>query len=183
MPSSFLLWYLKRIFSTIVCIIILLSIIVLTALILIGQVTNIREELPRIEERANELIQQFHDYIELKFDYPINSQKECLQNQVKNFGELSASYLKTILKSLSGVLIQTIIMLIVTFLLLFDKEKYRSFFMRVIKGKEQGEKHEILNRITKVSQQYLFERMISILILFILYFIVLFVLYYYSKNR
>lgn len=86
MPSSFLLWYLKRIFSTIVCIIILLSIIVLTALILIGQVTNIREELPRIEERANELIQQFHDYIELKFDYPINSQKECLQNQVKNFG-------------------------------------------------------------------------------------------------
>ncbi|TCK83211.1 AI-2E family transporter [Albibacterium bauzanense] len=167
---------LKRVFSTIVCIIILLTVIVLLALILIGQLTNIREELPRIETRANELIQRLHDYIEMNFNYPVSSQKEYLQNQVKNLGELSASYLSTILKGASGLLVQTIIMLVVTFLLLFDKEKYRSFFMQVIKGKEQGEKHEILNRITNVSQQYLLGRMISISILFILYFIVLLII-------
>ena len=166
----------KRVFSTIVCLIILLTIIGLTALILIGQIANIREELPRIEERANELVQQFHDYVELKFDYPISLQKEYLQNQVKNFGELSASYLSIMLKSVSGMLVQIIIMLVVTFLLLFDKERYRSFFMQIIKGKERGEKHEILNRITNVSQQYLFGRMISIVILFILYFIVLLII-------
>jgi predicted PurR-regulated permease PerM len=166
----------KRIFSTIACLIILLAAIILTALILIGQITSIRDELPRIEERANELIQGFHDYVERNFDYPVDSQKEYLQNQVKSLGELSASYLSAVLKGVSGMLVQTIIMLVVTFLLLFDKEKYRSFFMQIIGGKEKGEKHEILNRITNVSQQYLFGRMVSIFILFILYFIVLLII-------
>src|SRR3546814_18388500 len=59
---------LKRVFSTIVCIIILLAVIVLLALILIGQLTNIREELPRIETRANELIQRFNEYIEISLN-------------------------------------------------------------------------------------------------------------------
>src|SRR5690606_30813163 len=136
----------KRIFSTIVCIIILLALIVVIALILIGQVSSIREQLPMIEQRANELILRLYDFVESKFDYSVNLQREYLEKQIAALGASSGIYLTAILAGASNFVVQTIITLVVTFLLLFDKEKYHSFFMSVWKSKEQGERHEILNR-------------------------------------
>src|SRR5690606_40866752 len=66
-----------------------------------------------------------------------------------------------------------IITLVVTFLLLYDKEKYRAFFFQVLKMEDRGERHEVLNQIAKVSQQYLLGRIISMSILFVLYYIAL----------
>lgn len=164
---------LKRVFSTIVCIIILLAVIVLIGLIIVGQVSSIKEDLPVIEERVNQLTMRLHDYIEASFDYSVNLQQEYLREQVSDLGTSSGNYLTKVLAGASNFVMQTIITLVVTFLLLFDKEKYRSFFMRVMKAEDRGEKHEILNRITKVSQQYLLGRVVSIAILFILYYIAL----------
>src|SRR5690606_21520498 len=121
---------LKRVFSTIVCIIILLAVIVLIGLIIVGQVSGIKEDLPVIEERVNELIMRLHDYIEASFDYSVNLQQEYLKEQVSNLGTSSGNYLTKVLAGASNFVMQTIITLVVTFLLLFDKEKYRSFFMR-----------------------------------------------------
>src|SRR5690606_28011690 len=71
----------KRIFSTIFCIIILLAFIVLIGLIIVGQVSSIKEDLPRIEQRANELILRLHGYIEDSFDYSVRSEEHTSELQ------------------------------------------------------------------------------------------------------
>lgn len=163
----------KRVFSTIVVIVILLAFIVMIMMVLVGQISSLKSELPRIEERANELINYLHDYIYAIFDYSVESQKEYLKSQVKALGESSAGYFTTLLTGVTGVIVQIIITLVVTFLLLYDKEKYRAFFFQVLKMEDRGERHEVLNQIAKVSQQYLLGRIISMSILFVLYYIAL----------
>ncbi|MFB5945335.1 AI-2E family transporter [Albibacterium profundi] len=163
----------KRVFSTILVIVILLAFIFMIMMVLVGQVASLKNELPRIEQRANELINYLHDYVQTTFNYSVESQKEYLKSQVKTMGESSATYFTTLLTGVTGVIVQIIITLVVTFLLLFDKEKYRAFFFQILKMEDKGEKHEVLNRITKVSQQYLLGRIISMSILFVLYYIAL----------
>lgn len=163
----------KRVYSTILVIVILLAFIFMIMMVLVGQVASLKNELPRIEQRANELINYLHDYVQSTFNYSVESQKEYLKGQVKTMGESSATYFTTLLTGVTGVIVQIIITLVVTFLLLYDKEKYRAFFFQILKMEDKGEKHEVLNRITKVSQQYLLGRIISMSILFVLYYIAL----------
>lgn len=165
----------RRAFSTIACVLILLVVIVMVILVLLGQITSIQKELPQIEDRANELIQWLHAYVENRFDFPIDVQEKYLQEQVTAAGNSSASYLMAVLTGATGLLVQAIITLVVTFLLLYNKEKYYSFFMTIM-DRTRGEKHEILNRVTNVAQQYLKGRMISIFILFVLYYLALLII-------
>lgn len=165
----------RRVFSTISCIMILLVIIVMIILTLLGQITSIQKELPQIEDRANDLIQWLHAYVENRFDFPIDVQEKYLREQVTAAGNSSASYLMAALTGATGLLVQAIITLVVTFLLLFNKEKYHGFFMTIM-DRTRGEKHEILNRVTNVAQQYLKGRMISIFILFVLYYLALLII-------
>lgn len=68
------------------------------------------------------------------------------------------------------------------FPLLFNKEKYHGIFMAIM-DRTRGEKHEILNRVTNVAQQYLKGRMISIFILFVLYYLALLIIFVsHDKN-
>jgi predicted PurR-regulated permease PerM len=165
----------KRVFSTITCVVILLSVIVMVILVLLGQINSIQKELPLIEERAEELIAWLHHYVENQFDFPIEVQEKYLREQVTAAGNSSASYLMTILTGATGLLVQAIITVVITFLLLFNKEKYHGFFMAIM-DRSKGEKYEILNRVTKVAQQYVTGRMISILILLVLYYLALLII-------
>src|SRR5690606_1773594 len=98
---------LKRVFSTMVCVIIILAVIVFIGLIIVGQVSSIKEDLPIIEQRANELILRLHDYVEASFDYSVNLQQEYLKEQVSEWGKSSGNYLTKVLAGASNFLMQT----------------------------------------------------------------------------
>lgn len=166
-------WGFKRIFSTITCLMVLFVVFGLVVLVLIGQVSSFREDLPEIEDKINSLINSMHNYVAKEYQLTVEEQKNFLQKQVSNFGQSSASYLVTIFTGATGLFVNLAITLVVTFLLLYDKEKYHNFFSQLFKGNNDREKEEVLNSIAKVAQQYLLGRLLSMFALFILYFIAL----------
>jgi predicted PurR-regulated permease PerM len=164
---------LHRVLSTIICIFILLAVFVFVTGVLIAQIISFRDDLPLIAEKTNSIITSLHDYIEVRYDIPVEQQKTVLQNQVKGFSKSSASYLTGFVTGAAGMFVNLAITLVITFLLLYDKEKYETFFLRLIKGNNDEDKKALLNKITLVAQKYLTGRTLSMLVLFVLYLIAL----------
>ncbi len=73
----------------------------------------------------------------------------------------------------TGLLANLAITLVITFLLLYNKEKYHRFFVRVFTGNDEAEKKVILEKITLVAQNYLVGKALSMLVLFVLYLVAL----------
>jgi predicted PurR-regulated permease PerM len=160
-----------RVLSTLICILVLLAIFVFVVGVVVAQVTNFQKDLPLIEAKANAMINGIHKYVEKEFDVPVEQQKTILQNQVKNSTRSSASYITGIVAGATGLLASLAITLVVTFLLLYEKEKYETFFLRLFKEEDEDQNKEILGKITLVAQKYLTGRAISMFVLFVLYYI------------
>lgn len=162
-----------RVVSTIICILILLVVFVFVVAVLIAQVTSLQQDLPLIEQKANTIITSIHNYIERRYQVPVAQQKTILHQQVSNITRSSSSFLMSFITGATTLVAKLAITLVITFLLLYDKEKYHNFFLKLVKGNDDHEKRALFDKITLVAQNYLVGRALSMLVLFVLYLIAL----------
>jgi predicted PurR-regulated permease PerM len=73
------------------------------------------------------------------------------------------------LGNLTSTLTSVVLALLFTFLFLYNKERYESFFIKLFKEKDPGEVKSIVAKISRVSEQYVLGRAYSIIILFFCY--------------
>ncbi|HMG93995.1 MAG TPA: AI-2E family transporter, partial [Chryseolinea sp.] len=73
------------------------------------------------------------------------------------------------LGSMASTITSLVLSLLFTFLFLYNKERYESFFIRLFKEHDTSEVKSIVAKISQVSEQYLLGRTYSIVILFICY--------------
>src|SRR3546814_9540061 len=76
-------------FRSIVCIFILLALIVLIALALIGQISSFKEEIPLIEEKVNALIASMYQYLEDKYQLPVQLRSEEHTSELQSLMRIS----------------------------------------------------------------------------------------------
>lgn len=165
-----------RIASALICVFILLVVFLGMFAIMVGQLSGFIMDLPSFEERATTFLVAAQEFIERKFDIPVADQTAFLKEQTATAGEFVRSYLTGVLRSTLQLLAGLIIMLVITFLILFEKEKYHAFFLRFVHDGPQQSGAQMLNSIGKVSQHYLVGRAVSIIILFILYAVALLII-------
>lgn len=166
----------SRAISCTICIFILFLLFLLMLGIMMAQLSGFIQDLPLFEQRANELVTSIQAYIENQFNVPVEQQTAIIQRETKNLSQSLGSYFTNTVRSSLRLLIGLIITLVFTFLMLYDKEKYHTFFLKFSTGNNRQEKEEVLNNIAQVAQRYLTGRAISIIVLFILYVITLLVI-------
>jgi predicted PurR-regulated permease PerM len=165
-----------RVFSSLICIFILLTVFVFMLFILFAQVNSFRQDIPVIEQKVNTMIASIHTSLEERFNIPVEEQKQVVQKQIRYFTESSSTYISSIVTGTAGIIINAIFIFVISFLLLFGKEKYYNFFLKLMHGTHDDVKTSLLNRITLVAQRYLVGRSLSMLVLFILYLIALLII-------
>jgi predicted PurR-regulated permease PerM len=165
-----------RAISSLVCVFILIIVFAFMLFIMFAQVNSFRQDMPVIEHKLNMMIASMHTFLEEKFKIPVEEQKRVLQNQITNFTRSSSSYIGSIVTGAAGIIVNAIFIFVISFLLLFGKEKYYNFFLKLMHGTHDDVKASILNRVTLVAQKYLVGRALSMLVLFILYFIALLII-------
>ncbi len=169
-------WGVNRTFSTISSVLLIIVVISLVLLLITAQVISLTEDLPRIQQRLEEFISASQGWVEDKFGISPEQQIKALKEQTKSTISSAGSYLTGAVTGIVTLLGGFMLVLVFTFLFLLHREKYENFFVLMYKDEKREDAKLIIAKISKIAQQYLAGRAISIIILTIFYTIGLLIL-------
>jgi predicted PurR-regulated permease PerM len=162
-------WGMGRIWATLSCIGIILLFITGMFAIISAQAASMSEDLPQILTRLQQLIDMVQQWIQQQFGVPPEQQISFAKSQGAGFSKSLQTYAKALLTGSFGLLGGFALTLLYFFFLMWKREKYKEFFLRLAREENQGEVKRELHEITKVAGQYLIARLLSMLFLAVVY--------------
>jgi len=163
----------NRIVAVIICVFIVLIALLGIFTVIVAEATSFTDDLPLIQKKLYEYISNLEAFIEKQFGMPQARQVELLKEQVSSAGKSAGSYFGTIINGVTGTLGGLVLTVVYTFLFLIHKEKYETFFIKLLGDGHAQTVKNVLEEITAVGQKYLSGRAISVFILWIIYSITL----------
>lgn len=160
---------LHRGLSTFICVFIIILAMAAFLAIISGQFVAFAEDFPKMKEKGQELLQKAQSFIEQEFGIPPAEQEELAKGQAKSAatsggsgggGGLAAKIVGGIVGLIGGVALT----LVFTFLMLFNKEHFENFFVKLYRNQDEERVRAIVGKIATVAQKYLTGRVMSILI-------------------
>lgn len=163
-------WGLNRALSTIGCILILIVVIAGVVLIINTQISTFAENMTQIQSKGKELLHEAQSYIEREIGMSPKEQEEMVKQQAQQPSpsgkpSLPARILAGITSTLTGIVLS----LVITFLMIYNKEQFELFFLRLYDDKDTEKVRNVVDQITQVSQKYLTGRAMSVLIIATMY--------------
>jgi len=162
-------WGLGKVASGLLCLLVLLLFIGGVLWIIGAQAANISEQLPQIQQKSKQLLEQLQQWIQHQFGVAPEQQIRFIEEQIGKVGQSANRYLTASLKQLSGLLSGFVLVLLYLFFLLWGRSKFREFFLRLAPEGQRGEMGQMLDEIRRVAGQYLSGRFISIIFLTVFY--------------
>lgn len=159
----------RRIFSSLISLLIILVVTCSIGLMVYLQAKKLAEELPEIEEKSQEFMAHAQDYVSQKLNVPESKQDTLIKKQLQSAGESFGKVLTGFVSGIFGISAAFVLVLIFTFLFLYQREKYETFFIRISRNTDPEEARKLLHQISQVSQKYLTGRALSILIFTVLF--------------
>lgn len=160
---------LHRAFSVLICVFILFISIGLIATIISLQFVSFAEDMPQIKERIDQLVGNIQAWTQERLNISPEKQESYLKKQLDVAGQSLGGFITGFFTSMAGLITGIALTLVYTFLLLYHKERYELFFMKMFTHEDGGDVRKLLDKIGSVSQHYLRGRTISILLLSVLY--------------
>ncbi len=153
------------IFVTIIFLIIFLSGI---SLFFGSEISKLASDFPALKAKAYDNVNQISLFIEDHLGVKASQQKNWLNKQVSNIFTSGNQLLNEILNATAGTFFKIFIMPVFVFYLLYYRERFNFFILRVVPENEKDRTIKILNEISFVSQRYLGGAFIVVLILSVL---------------
>ncbi|MBB3969765.1 AI-2E family transporter [Mucilaginibacter phyllosphaerae] len=150
---------------------------VLALLVLIGgvitllqyQISDLADDLSKIEERVNSIIAGAKDYVKQHFGISHREQQKIIKEQQGSGMGKAAGMITTLLGSLAGILVDAILVLVYTFLFIFYRGHFKKFILRLFKPDDRKETALVLDKAGAVTQNYLGGLGLMIVMLWIMY--------------
>lgn len=162
---------LSRVFSSLISVIIIIVVISAVAVLLSAQIISLIQDIPRIRAEFNELVINVQSWAYREFDTSIEQQMDNVKEHAADAMNSGAGFLAGVVKGTFGFFGKTLIVLVFTFLFLLHREKYENFVVMLHKPDQRAESREVIDKITRVAEQYLTGRLIAVIILAIVYII------------
>jgi predicted PurR-regulated permease PerM len=162
----------NRPFASLTCVLILLTALLGVLFIIGSQIAAFSEDMPKIERKWSELVAQTQGMIEDKLGVDSQQQKEIVKEQAKSAsqgGGKGGSPVTRILGGLTSTIGSIVLTLVYTFLMIFNKEHFETFFLKLYRDEDTAKVKKVVNQITEVAQKYLTGRVMSIMIIAAMY--------------
>ncbi len=157
----------SRVFSSLISVFILIAVISAIVVLLSAQINNIGKELPQIQMRFEELVSDVQLWISNNLGVSSEHLKDNATGALNNAG----SILTGLVKGTFSFIGRFILVLVFTFLFVLQRDKYENFVVMLSPEDKRDETNEMINKISKIAQQYLTGRIIAAFIIGILYII------------
>lgn len=152
----------KRAITSIISVLITLAFAAGVVLLIFWQGKNLAEKLPQMKEKAQKMVQDGKTYVNQHFGVNEKKQEEIADKQMKSASQSGGSAIKKYLVSLTDFITAAVLVILFMFLLLYQREKYEAFFLKLCKNIPVEDAHQMIEKICKVSQQYVRGRILSI---------------------
>ena len=162
-------WGLNRTLSTLACILILVIVIAGIGFIISTQISTFAENMSQIQTKGKELLQQAQGYIEEQIGMSPQEQEKVVKEQTQKSNQQGPGMGAKILNAITSTLTGLVLSLVIAFLMIYNKEQFETFFVRLYDDKDAEKVKTVVGQIGQVSQKYLTGRAISVLIIATMY--------------
>jgi predicted PurR-regulated permease PerM len=157
----------SRIFTSVICVLLIVTIFSGVILLLYAQISSIGKELPIILLRYEEIKLEIQAWINDSLGVTTQQLHVNSSNVFRNAGSLLSDMVMSTFTFIGSVFL----VMVFIFLFLMQRNKYENFVVRLYKEDKRDEAKEMVDKISKVAQQYLTGRIIAALIMGILFLI------------
>ena len=130
-------------------------------LLVSAQINSVINDWPEIKERVEPLIEKARTTIQEKTGSSISSYLPDKAGFAQRLQTFSGSFL--------GAISSTLLVFIYIFFFMFYRHKFKGFILRMVPDEKKAKSEKVIAKASKVSQQYLTGKMITITILAICY--------------
>lgn len=150
------------------CILIILFVFILTILVLYEQIEALAHDLPNLKSTVTAKIEQIQIYINDKISLSSEKQRIYMKSRSEAFVETTAARIKSLLIFTTGFIGSFLLTLVYTCLFMAYRERFKKFFLKMFPN-GNGSHEALIQKISAVAEQYLLGRLITIILLAILY--------------
>ncbi|MNK86921.1 pheromone autoinducer 2 transporter [compost metagenome] len=154
--------------AAIACLVIFLSFIAGILIFISYQVTYMANDFETIKKNAHSFIIEIHKFIRENFQVSIGDQKKYLDSVTKDSVKTGQAKLGSFIISVSDVLLDSMIIIVYTFLFLIYKEHFKLFFAKLIKQENHAVLQDILSQIKVSINNYIVSLIIEMIVVSVL---------------
>ncbi len=157
----------SRVFSSVISVMIIVLLCSGVLLLLTAQIGNIGKELPLILMRYEEIKLDIQSWI----NDSLGVSTEQLRVHASDVFRSAGSFLGEMVRDTFTFFGSLLLILVFIFLFLMQRNKYENFVVMLYKEEKRDEAKEMIDKISKVAQQYLTGRLAAAAIMGILFLI------------
>jgi len=161
----------KRSLSSLLCTIIVLVSLSVIMGIIIWQLTSLVEQFPVIRKQLGKLLIIIQKFVQESFSVDPEKLNHFVQSQRTDVIASTGQYLRQLIESVSTTIVTLLLSAVFTFLFLYGKERYETFFVKLYNDQDPVHIRSIVKKVSLVAEQYLLGRVYTVLILFVMYVI------------
>lgn len=162
-------WGAHRAISSLACILILVVIIAGVALVVSTQISTFSKNMSQIQSKGKEMLTKAQAYIEEQIGMSPEEQEKVMKEQAQKSNQQGPGMATKILTGIISAATGLVLSLVITFLMLYNKEQFETFFVRLYGDQDPDKVKTVVGQISQVSQKYLTGRAMSVLIIATMY--------------
>ena len=164
-------WGMGRVGATFIGIFIILLFISGLVAIIAAQGVSLSEDMPQMQAKADEFIASAQQWIQTRYGIGPQEQATYAQKGMDKMSQSGSGFFKNILTGLTGFLTGLVLVLLYFFFIMWKREKYREFILKLVDTENRKKVSGELDKISHVAGMYLIGRLISMLFLAVFYMI------------
>jgi predicted PurR-regulated permease PerM len=162
----------KRTLATLTCVLIIFFTVVGILAVIGGQFAAFKKDVPKIEQKFKQFVKQGQQYIEQKYGIEPKQQEQIAKQQAQSAsqgGKKGGGIIPKIFGGITAFLGGIVLTLVYTFLMIYNKEHFENFFLKLYKEEDQTKVKTIVRQAATVAEKYLTGRAMSIMIIALMY--------------
>ncbi|TAH19874.1 MAG: AI-2E family transporter [Cytophagales bacterium] len=137
------------------CLLIVVGILYLVFWLIYENIVSFSADLPRMQERGQELVSVLQKFIEDTFKLTSEKQIDWLRQNLRSFANTGGQMLNGILNGMTTFLAQILLIPVYTFFMLLYRQVFKGFLDRVFDIAHHEKVGLVLNQIQTVIQKYI----------------------------
>lgn len=162
-------WKLSRGLSTTICTLILVVSFAGTVFFVTDEVAEFANDLPKLKERAEENLGSMQDYVAQRWSISSQKQDAFVKGRSSSLLDGVSAVIQSILGLIADVLRYFVLISVYVFLMLFYRDRFYLFLLRLMPDNRQQYAREVTEKSTAIAEKYLAGRLMLTVILFGLY--------------